>query len=117
MTKSITTDYLDNSLDNEYIDAEIRVILENHLPQLKKEAKKNVIQVTPAEAYQYDYNYYGLLRKKNIDYRLHWLTLRCNDRIDPSASCKDVREICVPSIEDVNRMLSYWRSTQSKGML
>ena len=110
-------DYLENALNNEYIDADMKVMLENHIPRLAKLARENVVSVSPAEAYQYDYNYYGLLRKKNIDYRIHWLTMRCNGRMDPNASCIDVREIAIPPMGEVERILSYWRTTKNKGLL
>lgn len=104
-------------LDNDYVDEALRTILENHLPRLKKLAENNIIEVTPAEAYKYDYNYYGLLRYKNVDYRIHWLTLRVNDRVNPDASCIEVRQIKVPPIEEVTRLLNYHKSTRNKGML
>ena len=115
--QEVTSEQVNNLIDDEFINDEIRVILENHLPRLKELAKENVIPVTPAEAYKYDYDYYNLLRYKNVDYRLHWLTMRCNDRIDPNASCIGVKEIRVPPMDEVKRLIMYHKAMKSKGML
>ena len=114
----LDSEYVGNLIDDEYINADLRVVLENHMPRLKEMARQTqAIVVSPAEAYKYDYDYYNLLRYKGVDFRLHWLTMRCNDRINPNAPCKEVREIYVPPFDEVDRFLKYLKATRNKGLL
>lgn len=114
----IDSEYVGNLIDDEYINADLRVILENHMPRLKNIARNNSpITVSPAEAYKYNYDYYNLLRYKGVDFRLHWLTMRINDRINPNGECSDVREIYVAPFNEVDRFLRHLKATKSKGML
>ena len=97
--------------DFDYTDDDFKVVLENHLPRLKSLCY--TVKIAPAEAYKYDYDFYNLLRYKNIDYRLHWITLRCNDRLDPYSKCSELKSILVPPMEEIQRLLLYHRSMKA----
>jgi hypothetical protein len=101
-----------NTTNNFYLNEEFKAVIEDHLELLKNSDTNVYCEITPNEAYRFEYDFYGLLRHKGIDYRFHWIVLRMNDRISPYASCKDLTMIIVPSSTQINDILEYER-TQS----
>lgn len=93
-----------------YMEEGFRNLIEDHLESLKLRTDNSTVEVTPAEAYRFEYNFYNLLRNKSVPYHLHWIVLRMNGRISPFDSCKDVRTIIVPDENVISILLNYYNT-------
>lgn len=93
-----------------YMEEGFRNLIEDHLQSLKNHTDNLTIEVTPAEANRFEYNFYNLLRYKSVPYHLHWIVLRMNDRISPFDSCKDIQSFIQPDENVINVLLSYYNT-------
>lgn len=113
-TPKIKLTEVNDTSDNDFNDPDFRVIIENHLERLKVLARDTVIKVAPVEALKYNYDYYSLLAYKGVSYQMHWITMRCNGRVNPYAEGLDIREIITPPVTEIQRLMSYHQLLNNK---
>lgn len=100
---------------DDYTEESFLVVIENHLDILRNSPNTIRIPIEPALAYRFEYNFYNILRMKSVPYHLHRIVMRMNHRVSEFDSCKDLREILVPSEHEIDTLLSYHQSQRQIG--
>lgn len=86
-------------------------VLESHVDYLRKSTKTSTYQVDKDIAYIYQGDFYGYLSFRNVNQRLHWITMRVNGYYSSFEFKPTVSSILVPSSQDIELIrLSYMNS-------
>lgn len=87
-----------------YYDVGFRAVLEDHMAQLRISGSTRALNVPPGDAYRYEYDFYGFLRRWGVPTHLHWVTLRLNHFTDPSEFGPETQIVLIPSLEVCERI-------------
>lgn len=70
---------IDTSIPDVYFDSRFKIMIEQHLQELKKYPGNAYIDITPLEAEVWQGNLFGYLHSQNVPTSQHWLIMRMND--------------------------------------
>lgn len=87
-----------------YYDAGFRVVLEDHMNFLRTSPTTTVLVIPPGEAWKFEFDLYGLLRKYGVAPHLHWLTMRMNKMTSPEEFTADIEQLLIPDQVVVSRL-------------
>lgn len=87
--------------------------LEYHVPLLKNHPKAILLNVKPAEAYQFTGNLYGLLTSLGVPKQYHWIIMRCNDMYSPSEYDEALTALIQPPFDEIDIIQSTWSSNNN----
>lgn len=86
-------------------------ILEDHLPLIIKSQHSLVMDVDMLTALHYKNNFYGLLTEMKLDYKYHWIIMRCNNILNPLSFTGEMTKLLHPDLNYVDNLFNTWRTT------
>jgi hypothetical protein len=95
-----------------YYEANLRVVLEDHLTFLRQHPSTVQLNVTEGDAYRFEYDLYGFLRRFGVTGQVHWLVMRMNHMTDPSEFGPQYTELLVPSEQTVGQIVQSHQTTR-----
>lgn len=87
---------------DKYYTPEFMAVLEDHLTYLRTHEDTVVLSVSNAEAERWSGDLYGYLLTRNVDARLHYVTMRLSGMSSPYDFGTEITTISVPSPVLVN---------------
>lgn len=100
-----------NSVDTDYSNGKFRLVLEDHLPLIVRSDKTHYLDVSPDEAQHYVNNFYGLLTAMRIEYKYHWIIMRCNGYTNPHDFDGVMGKLLYPDVSMIDSLYGTWRTT------
>ena len=82
-----------------------RNTLENHLELIKNSPSVTTITINEQDRIRFHFDFYGLLRKYNVDPQFWWITMRCNGFHAPHDYGGMFDEIIIPDQKELNLLL------------
>jgi hypothetical protein len=77
-------------------------VLEDHLTYLRTHEDTTVVSVANQEAERWAGDLNGFLFSKNVDARLHFITMRLSGMVAPSDFGVDINTLTIPSAKVIN---------------
>lgn len=96
-----------------YYDPDFRAVLDINMNFLRNHPKTTRIAIVARDSYKYTGDLSGLLSQYNVDVALHWVVMRMNNLLSPSAYNDSIRILLIPPADVVNRIRSL-HVTQNK---
>lgn len=87
-----------------YYNENFRVVIEDHMTYLRNDPQSYYQNVTPAQAYKFEGDFFGLLDQLNQPPQFHWIIMRMNKLTSPVYSQDTITQILVPSAAVVERI-------------
>lgn len=109
-TSPTLSDKLSSIGDPDFSDESLRLLLEDHLPNLINSENSHVLDVDPAEALHYRNNFYGLLSAMRIEQKYHWIFMRVNGIRSTLTFTGDLVKLIHPDLNMVDSLYSTWRT-------
>lgn len=88
-----------------YYDPDFRAVYDDHIEHILADASTTTMVVSPEEAYRYEYRPYLYLTSKKHPNWFHWYILRLNGINHPSEFTDSIRELRIPSIPVVRKLV------------
>lgn len=82
---------IDTSVPPVFYDPRFKIMIEQHLEDLKNYKGNVYIEVSALDAEEWQGNLYGYLHSQNVSIAQHWVIMRMNDMdstLDFSADCR-----------------------------
>ena len=95
-----------------YYDFNFRVVLESHLTYFRNNVTTKSQPIIPNDAYRFEGDLYGLLRRLGISSEYHWLIMRVNDFTSPQETTSELKSILVPDPSAVEKIRQLFMITQ-----
>mgnify|MGYP001325834188 CR=1 FL=1 len=89
-----------------YYSADMRVMLELHIPYLLANQRSTLIPIDPNDAHRYEYDLAGLLLKYSVPAQLHWIVMRLNNMTSPIEFTSAVTGLYIPDPNVIERLKS-----------
>jgi hypothetical protein len=96
--------------DVDYSDVTFRLLLEDHLPNIKLSDQATVLDVDPSESMHYKNNFYGLLSAMRIEQKYHWIIMRANGIENTLTFDGIMSKLLHPDLNMVDSLYSTWRT-------
>lgn len=94
-----------------YYDQDFRNVLEAHMTVLRQSAAE-FLNVDPASAYKYEFDFFSLLAYHKVPDHLHWVVMRMNNFHSPTDNTREIASLLLPDQRVVSRILSSHRTTR-----
>lgn len=88
--------------------------LETYMRYLREHPDTERINIHPHDAYKYEGDLAGLLRKYQVPRHLHWLVMRMNEFTSTLDVKQDLESLLVPSDDVVNSIRQLYMTTHKK---
>lgn len=93
-----------------FYNSEFRHVFEDHCSVFRDSASTRIEYIDPALAFQFEFDFYMLLKAKGIPNHLHWYVLRLTGFHDPYQSNRNLSMIFVPNEAELTILYSQWLS-------
>lgn len=103
-----------NEVAQVFCDPAFRDTVESVLNIIKANNNNRVLEVKPALAYKFEYDFYGLLVEMKVPTNLHWLTLRVNGYRDPRDYLASHEHLVIPTEDDLNYVRRMYKTRKQK---
>lgn len=87
--------------------------IESHLSYLRTATETRSVAVPLNKAIIYSGDFYGYCREAQIESQYHWTIMRVSFMRSPADFGVHTKEILVPSIREINRILTNYRTSLS----
>jgi hypothetical protein len=90
-----------------YYDERFRNMFEDHIEFVRRHETTDTVEISPADAYSYEGDLYGLLHKYGSPRELHWVIMRVNGYSSPMEYVHEHTSLILPSktvIDDLVRV-------------
>lgn len=98
------TKRIDVSTPELYYDEKFKVLVEQHLTDLKNYKGNTYLTVTPMEMDMWEGNLYGYLVSQRVPVFQHWIIMRMNGMDSTLDFRGDVATLKLPDVENINRL-------------
>lgn len=96
--------------DPDFSDVTFRLLLEDHLPNIKSSDQTTILDVDPSEALHYKNNFYGLLSAMRIEQKYHWIIMRANGIENTLTFNGEMSKLLHPDLNMVDSLYGTWRT-------
>lgn len=93
-----------------YYTEGFRSVLEDHMTLLRNHPTTSLVTVSPADAYHYNHNLYGVLQKMKVPMYLHWVIMRMNNWTSPRVFHLDVTSLLFPDMTLISQIQQSYSS-------
>lgn len=87
-----------------YYSTGFRNTLESYIPTILSRPDTVIVNLDPHDVYEYEFDFYGLLRVAGIPERLRWIVMRLNGIHSPTNFPTDISSVYVPSDSFIERI-------------
>lgn len=98
---------------NPFFGDEFRQVIEDHLGLIASNG--SIVEVSPVNQYRFNGNFYGLLAEiELVPYEMYWITMRCNQFVNPVDYREGKDSIVIPNIEIVYSIFNTFNTRRKK---
>ena len=97
-----------------YYDPAFRLMLESHMSYLRQRPSIRVLDIDNHDAYKYEGDLAGLLRKYSIPPHLHWVIMRLNDMDSPALYTADMTQLIILPETEIKSLAAVFRTSNKK---
>jgi hypothetical protein len=106
-------DFLDNPGDLLFYTDSFRRVLEDHRIYLRETGNVNKVVIAPGLAYRFEFNFYGLMKYKNVPPHLWWLLMRMMEMTSPDQMTREMSYYLYPDESVLTQIRSFHASQTS----
>lgn len=96
--------------DSDFSNESFRLLLEDHLPNIKQSENAQYLDIDPSEAFHYKNNFYGLLSAMRIEQKYHWIIMRVNGIESSLRFDGNLAKLLHPDLNMIDSLYGTWRT-------